>query len=185
MVGRSFDCSQTRCDRASLDDHDRRSPPRQRPGRGKDFYRRARIELHGRAAALRPPARLSRHGRRRADSLSLLLHALHLRPATGTAGKRSFGLPRLARRGAQLSCGPAPPTAPMTAQRSLATANGTAEAALARSRKSSVEPVLIAGAGIGGLAAAIALARRGIASHVLERRPAFQEEGAGIQIGPN
>jgi salicylate hydroxylase len=73
----------------------------------------------------------------------------------------------------------------MTAQQSLATANETAEAALARSRKSSVEPVLIAGAGIGGLAAAIALARRGIASHVLERRPAFHEEGAGIQIGPN
>ena len=27
--------------------------------------------------------------------------------------------------------------------------------------------------------------RRGIASHVLERRSAFHEEGAGIQIGPN
>jgi salicylate hydroxylase len=75
----------------------------------------------------------------------------------------------------------------MTAQRSLATAaaNETAEAALARSRRGRVEPVLIAGAGIGGLAAAIALARRGIASHVLERRSAFHEEGAGIQIGPN
>lgn len=46
-------------------------------------------------------------------------------------------------------------------------------------------PVLIAGAGIGGLASALALARRGIASHVLERRAAFDEEGAGIQIGPN
>lgn len=45
--------------------------------------------------------------------------------------------------------------------------------------------VLIAGAGIGGLAAALALARRGIASHVLERRTAFSEQGAGIQIGPN
>jgi len=73
----------------------------------------------------------------------------------------------------------------MTAQHSLATANETAEAALARSRKTSLEPVLIAGAGIGGLAAAIALARRGIASHVLERRSAFHEDGAGIQIGPN
>jgi len=73
----------------------------------------------------------------------------------------------------------------MTAQRSLTTANETAEAALARSRKNRVEPVLIAGGGIGGLAAAIALAQRGIASHVLERRPAFHEEGAGIQIGPN
>lgn len=47
------------------------------------------------------------------------------------------------------------------------------------------KPVLIAGGGIGGLAAALALASRGIASHVLERRDAFSEEGAGIQIGPN
>lgn len=46
-------------------------------------------------------------------------------------------------------------------------------------------PVLIAGGGIGGLATAIALAQRGIASRVLERRPQFSEEGAGIQLGPN
>lgn len=46
-------------------------------------------------------------------------------------------------------------------------------------------PVLIAGGGIGGLAAALALARRDIASHVLERRSSFSEAGAGIQIGPN
>jgi salicylate hydroxylase len=46
-------------------------------------------------------------------------------------------------------------------------------------------PVLIAGGGIGGLTAAIALARRQIPSIVLERRAAFSEEGAGIQIGPN
>lgn len=45
--------------------------------------------------------------------------------------------------------------------------------------------VLIAGGGIGGLAVALALARKGIASRVLERRPDFSEEGAGIQIGPN
>ena len=69
--------------------------------------------------------------------------------------------------------------------RSFATANENAEAALARARTGRVEPVLIAGGGIGGLAAAIALARRGIASHVLERRAAFHEDGAGIQIGPN
>jgi salicylate hydroxylase len=45
--------------------------------------------------------------------------------------------------------------------------------------------VLIAGGGIGGLALALALAKRGIACHVLERRAAFSEAGAGIQIGPN
>jgi salicylate hydroxylase len=64
-------------------------------------------------------------------------------------------------------------------------ANENAEAALARARKGQPGPVLIVGAGIGGLAAALALARRGIASHVLERRSAFHEDGAGIQIGPN
>lgn len=46
-------------------------------------------------------------------------------------------------------------------------------------------PVLIAGGGIGGLAAALALSKAGIASHVLERRADFTEAGAGIQIGPN
>lgn len=45
--------------------------------------------------------------------------------------------------------------------------------------------VLIAGGGIGGLATALALARRGIGSAVLERRLLFGEDGAGIQIGPN
>ena len=50
---------------------------------------------------------------------------------------------------------------------------------------SSLEKVLVAGGGIGGLATALALARRGIASSVLERRLLFGEDGAGIQIGPN
>lgn len=45
--------------------------------------------------------------------------------------------------------------------------------------------VLIAGGGLGGLATALALARRGRASRILERNPAFSEAGAGIQIGPN
>lgn len=44
---------------------------------------------------------------------------------------------------------------------------------------------VIAGGGIGGLATAIALARKGIGVHVCERRSEFPEEGAGIQIGPN
>lgn len=46
-------------------------------------------------------------------------------------------------------------------------------------------PVLVAGAGIGGLSAAIALSRRGIPVHVLEAEAEFGEVGAGLQIGPN
>ena len=46
-------------------------------------------------------------------------------------------------------------------------------------------PVLIAGGGIAGLATALALARRGIPSRILEQREQFSEAGAGIQIGPN
>src|ERR1700752_4208956 len=45
--------------------------------------------------------------------------------------------------------------------------------------------VLIAGGGIGGLAAAIALGRSGIKSEVLERSRFTEETGAGIQLGPN
>lgn len=44
---------------------------------------------------------------------------------------------------------------------------------------------IIAGGGIAGLAAAIALALRGIASVILERQETFSPAGAGIQIGPN
>ncbi len=46
-------------------------------------------------------------------------------------------------------------------------------------------PVIIAGGGIGGLAAALALARKGFKSIVLEQAPQFGEIGAGIQIAPN
>ncbi len=45
--------------------------------------------------------------------------------------------------------------------------------------------IVIAGAGIAGLAAALALARTGRAVTLLERRSENFEEGAGIQIGPN
>ncbi|ABD55825.1 3-hydroxybenzoate 6-monooxygenase [Jannaschia sp. CCS1] len=47
------------------------------------------------------------------------------------------------------------------------------------------QPILIAGGGIGGLAAAAALAGKGIASVVLEQAATMAEIGAGIQIGPN
>ena len=47
------------------------------------------------------------------------------------------------------------------------------------------KPLIIAGGGIGGLAAALALARKGFRSVVLEQAPQFGEIGAGIQIAPN
>ncbi len=46
-------------------------------------------------------------------------------------------------------------------------------------------PVLIAGGGIGGLAAALALTRQGFQVKVLEQAPEIGEIGAGIQLGPN
>ena len=46
-------------------------------------------------------------------------------------------------------------------------------------------PVLVSGGGIGGLAAALALTRRGLAVKVLEQSPQLGEIGAGIQFGPN
>jgi salicylate hydroxylase len=45
--------------------------------------------------------------------------------------------------------------------------------------------ILIAGAGIGGLAAAIALARTGFRPLILERASKLTEIGAGIQLTPN
>ena len=46
-------------------------------------------------------------------------------------------------------------------------------------------PVLVAGGGIGGLAAALALTRQGFRVKVLEQAPEIGEIGAGIQLGPN
>ncbi|MCI5825198.1 MAG: FAD-dependent monooxygenase [Arcanobacterium sp.] len=45
--------------------------------------------------------------------------------------------------------------------------------------------VIIAGGGIAGVTATLMLAKQGIDSILLETAPAFQEEGAGLQLGPN
>lgn len=47
------------------------------------------------------------------------------------------------------------------------------------------QTVLVCGGGIGGLAAALVLARQGHRVEVFEQSDAFREIGAGIQIGPN
>jgi salicylate hydroxylase len=51
--------------------------------------------------------------------------------------------------------------------------------------KSDSLPILVAGGGIGGLAAALALTRQGFSVKVLEQAPKLGEIGAGIQLGPN
>lgn len=53
------------------------------------------------------------------------------------------------------------------------------------SDKHSGLPVLVAGGGIGGLAAALALVRQGFQVKVMEQAPEIGEIGAGIQLGPN
>jgi 3-hydroxybenzoate 6-monooxygenase len=47
------------------------------------------------------------------------------------------------------------------------------------------EPILIVGGGLGGLTTALALAKRGHPSRVLEGAPQFGAIGYGIQFGPN
>ena len=48
-----------------------------------------------------------------------------------------------------------------------------------------VRSVIVVGGGIGGLAAALALTRQGIAVQLLEQAAHIGEIGAGIQLGPN
>jgi salicylate hydroxylase len=47
------------------------------------------------------------------------------------------------------------------------------------------EHAAIVGAGVAGLTAALALARRGISSEIFEQAPELTEVGAGLQISPN
>jgi salicylate hydroxylase len=46
-------------------------------------------------------------------------------------------------------------------------------------------PILVIGGGIGGLAAALTLARKGLKVRLFEQGAEFKEVGAGIQLGPN
>lgn len=48
-----------------------------------------------------------------------------------------------------------------------------------------MRPIVISGGGIGGIAVALGLARKGIRTIVLEQAPELGEIGAGIQIAPN
>ena len=52
-------------------------------------------------------------------------------------------------------------------------------------RARNTRPIAIAGGGIGGLACALALARRGFKSVVLEQARDFGEVGVGLQVAPN
>ena len=70
-------------------------------------------------------------------------------------------------------------------QRELNCATAVYCSYLDTSNMSTQLPVLIAGGGIGGLAAALALARKGFAVEVFEQGAEFREIGAGIQLGPN
>ncbi|MDR1969615.1 MAG: FAD-dependent monooxygenase [Burkholderiaceae bacterium] len=50
---------------------------------------------------------------------------------------------------------------------------------------STTQQLLIAGGGLGGLAAALATLRAGWEVRLFERAPEFSEVGAGVQLGPN
>jgi salicylate hydroxylase len=70
---------------------------------------------------------------------------------------------------------------PRQGDQSFVVAHGEVEMVTENSRL----PFIVAGGGIGGLAAALALARQGFGVKVLEQAPELGEIGAGIQLGPN
>ena len=55
----------------------------------------------------------------------------------------------------------------------------------ARADSAARQSVIVVGGGIGGLAAALALTRQGVAVQLLEQASRIGEIGAGIQLGPN
>jgi salicylate hydroxylase len=54
-----------------------------------------------------------------------------------------------------------------------------------KATNSALPSVIVAGAGIGGIAAALALSNLGMPVTVLEQAPSLGEIGAGLQLGPN
>lgn len=62
---------------------------------------------------------------------------------------------------------------------------GTAAAAQAAAGNQGEPPIVIAGAGVAGLATALALHRAGLTPLVLERAPALREEGSAIALWAN
>jgi salicylate hydroxylase len=59
------------------------------------------------------------------------------------------------------------------------------DGALRRRRSSGRDPLIVIGAGLGGLTAALALLKRGIDVEVYEQASVLREVGAGVQISPN
>src|SRR5690242_16184981 len=54
-----------------------------------------------------------------------------------------------------------------------------------RARRLSARTIIVAGAGIGGLTAALALAQKGFRVALLDKAETLEETGAGIQLSPN
>ena len=76
----------------------------------------------------------------------------------------------------------------VTTPRSIRTRRGRPNAPSSRPRPEpvgAVRKIVVAGAGIGGLTAALALAQKGFAVSLLDKADKLEETGAGIQLSPN